>query len=177
MKKKSFKNFLMDYTRSMSPVNSLGFMNNKKYVSNDNRLLTLFSLYVLFDAKATKYLVENKHKLTVYYDMYLAMRDKYKLVELDNVNEFAEKFDSFDDLRKVYNSYKNTVLDKDEKLKRIFYNKIKKMQQECKTSTYRIYTDLKLNPGNANDFIKNGNLKKLSLHNVRRINNYLYESA
>lgn len=41
--------------------------------------------------------------------------------------------------------------------------KIKQMQQDKHISNYRIYTDLKLNAGNINDYLTNGRADKLSL--------------
>ena len=42
-----------------------------------------------------------------------------------------------------------------------------------KVSKYRVYKDLKLNPGNFNDFLKNNNLDKLSFKNCKKAYDYV----
>ena len=63
--------------------------------------------------------------------------------------------------------------DNDDNIKKLMLDKIIRLKSEKNISNYRIYTDLKLNPGNFNSFIKNRNIKKLSLSNTRETLNYL----
>ena len=42
-------------------------------------------------------------------------------------------------------------------------------------TNYRIYTTLNLNPGNANAFLKNGDISKVSLDTTRRILQFVNE--
>ena len=49
---------------------------------------------------------------------------------------------------------------------------ILKTMKEKGITNYRIYTDLKANPGNVNDYLKNNTTKKVSLKLVKMIHNY-----
>ena len=63
--------------------------------------------------------------------------------------------------------------DYDNHIKSLILDKIIKLQKEKHITNYRIYKDLKINPGNFNSFIKNRNLNKLSLNKSREVYNYL----
>lgn len=52
---------------------------------------------------------------------------------------------------------------REDRTKLLMLKKIKQMQQDKHISNYRIYTDLKLNAGNINDYLTNGRADKLSL--------------
>ena len=51
----------------------------------------------------------------------------------------------------------------------MMYDRIVLLQQEKGITNYAVYKALKLNPGNANAFLKNGDVSKLSLDTVRCI--------
>ena len=76
---------------------------------------------------------------------------------------------------KVLNSYKCKAGMKanDDHIKELMIERIVKLKEQKNISNYRIYTDLKINAGNFNDFIKNRNLNKLSLNKSRDVFNYL----
>jgi len=57
--------------------------------------------------------------------------------------------------------------------KTLVLKKIRTIQQQKQISNYRIYTDLKMNQGNVNDFLTNGNVSKLSLSSVEKIFDYV----
>ena len=46
------------------------------------------------------------------------------------------------------------------------------MMDDKKITKYRVYRDLSLNPGNINDYLTNGNSKKVSMNVVKKIYNY-----
>jgi hypothetical protein len=77
--------------------------------------------------------------------------------------------------QKVYNSYlaeKNKVKN-EAHTKQLMRNRILKLKSEKKVSNYKIYTDLKLNPGNMNAFLKKGDTSKISLQTARMTIDYL----
>lgn len=80
--------------------------------------------------------------------------------------------DAYKEIYQDYESICNKSLVEDE-----FKEKIRKrildIQREKKISNYRIYTDLELNHGNVNSFLKNGDYRKLSMDAVRRIWKYV----
>ena len=45
--------------------------------------------------------------------------------------------------------------------------KVKRLQEKKGVTTYRIYTDLELNPGNLNAWLKHGDGAKVSLETAR----------
>lgn len=61
----------------------------------------------------------------------------------------------------------------DEHIKALMIDKIIKLKETKHISNYRIYTELGINAGNFNDFVKNRNLTRLSLNKSREVYNYL----
>ena len=81
----------------------------------------------------------------------------------------------YDEYRKVANSFRAEAERpaNNEQLKDAMRSRILEMQRAKNCSNYRIYTDLKLNPGNINDWLKNGDSKKVSYRTAERIVSYL----
>ncbi|MBQ7504714.1 MAG: hypothetical protein IJT79_05285 [Ruminococcus sp.] len=78
----------------------------------------------------------------------------------------------------IYDNYlvrKNNKANED-KIKLLMHEKIVAVQGEKRISNYSVYKNLNLNPGNANAFLKNGDVSKLSLDIVRRILQYVNET-
>ena len=75
----------------------------------------------------------------------------------------------------IYDAYKEEIgeFKKEDEFKAKIRKRILELQKEKSISNYRIYTDLGLNPGNVNSFLKNGDYRKLSLNIVRRIWKYV----
>ena len=76
---------------------------------------------------------------------------------------------------KVWNSYKvrRDRPEHEEELKAAMRSKILQMQKQKNCSTYRLYKELNLNPGNINSWLKNGDSKKVSYRTAERIINYV----
>lgn len=127
--------------------------------------LMLYALLSLNENQLSKFVMKNDK-----------IKSDYETYFLD-----YKSFDNFDFFKlptgyqKVFTSYESVKNQKltEENLKKLMLNKIRDLQSEKNISTYRLYTDLKLNHGNVNDFIKNGSLNKLSLDSTRMILNYL----
>jgi hypothetical protein len=76
---------------------------------------------------------------------------------------------------KVFRSYLS-VRDRkqgDDHTKALIREHIVRLQQQKGISTYRIYTDLQLNHGNMNTYIKHGDVSKVSLDMARSAMAYM----
>lgn len=173
MKHTTFKRFLSNYAKDMNRENSLSLFKNEKYSQDNVRLLTVFSFYVFFNNEVTQTLLRNKEKLPTLYNMYTKFYDKYRNLTYDNVDKVVNNFDEFDELKKLYKSYTNLYVNKYDMVKKAYHQKIRQIQKEKQISNYRIYTDLKINHGNTNDFLKNANYDKLSQKNIKSIYHYV----
>lgn len=91
-----------------------------------------------------------------------------KIQESENIKKISPKY------KLIYKDYETCAnANPDEEFKKKIRNRIIEIQADKKISNYRIYTDLSMNPGNVNSFLKNGDCRKLSLDAVRRIWKYV----
>jgi hypothetical protein len=76
---------------------------------------------------------------------------------------------------KVYRTYLSVKSKKqgDNHTKSLMRNRIVRLQREKRVSTYRLYTDLRINHGNMNAYIKHGDCSKVSLQAARSAVEYL----
>ena len=76
---------------------------------------------------------------------------------------------------KVWRSYQSRKNrgQADEHTKELMRQKVKRLQEKKGVTNYRIYTDLKLNPGNLNAWLKHGDGDKVSLETARKALRYL----
>lgn len=172
MKRKSFNGFLTDYVKEMNSSHSFSLAKNELESSNNARLKYIFGFYLLFSESAIKVLLTNSDKYPILYKQYLYYVEKYPNIDLKMLDKYVDKLDDFDELKKLYQSYHRLVLDRDNGLKKQYRMKILSIQKEKNITNYRIYTSLKLNVGNTNDFLKNDNLNKLSLKKIQKIYEY-----
>ena len=80
---------------------------------------------------------------------------------------------------KVWRSYnvKKNRHEADNESKELMRQRILELQKQSGVSNYRLYSDLKLNPGNLNAWLKNGQCDKVSLATARAVLQYLTELA
>ncbi|MBQ7161753.1 MAG: hypothetical protein IJR90_08605 [Clostridia bacterium] len=79
------------------------------------------------------------------------------------------------DCLKVWEAFltaKNAAV-RDKDLKEAIRKKVIQLKKCGNCSNYRIYTDLKLNPGNVNSWLKNGDGRKISCKNAELILDYV----
>lgn len=177
MKYQGFDSFLKEYARSLNAENTLSLFKSEKLVQNNSRFFDVFTFYLLLDCKAESTLLKYRDNLPNLYNHYLEFQVKYRGLNLSNLESFVLSLDDFNELKKLYNSYKNLKLNKVLTQKRMYLNEIKNNIKFNRLSKYRIYKDLNLNPGNTNDFIKNENIDKLSLENIEKIYFYTKKSS
>ena len=75
---------------------------------------------------------------------------------------------------KVWRSYcsvRDSAL-ADNDTKELIHRRVLELQQKKKLTNYRLYTDLKLNPGNVNAWLKHNDSSKMSLDCARQIYKY-----
>ena len=174
MRQLTFEGFLKKYVRELSYCNSNSFHKLLKESEFQNpRLKELLMLYA--------YLSLDKNKLNKMFSNYnwfqkeSAHFENYLDIDMlisDLKNEDSNIPVEYKKFYKTYVNMRNSSLS-DMHTKELMLKKIIRLQVIKKVSTYRLYTDLKLNPGNLNDFVKNKKLDKISLRNSKRILNYL----
>ena len=163
MRKLTFIGFLTGYIQNLSSVPNLRIALLYKEYKSNLRLKEPLFLYAFHNDKShilKKYLSDEDLK---------EYKEISSLLNSNRIDELPTEY------KKVYNSYevKTHMKDNDDNIKKLMLDKIIRLKSEKDISNYRIYTDLKLNPGNFNTFIKNRNIKKLSLSNARETLNYL----
>ena len=96
-----------------------------------------------------------------------------KALLISNTNVIENQYEKYD-FEKVYLSYRR-YMNKNE-----YDNEIKtsirlntiQVMKDKRISKYKIYNSLHLNPGNVNDYLTNGNVKKVSLLISKKIYQY-----
>ena len=79
-------------------------------------------------------------------------------------------------MQKIYRSTHDIdSINASDKIKLMMHSRISEVKRIKNVTNYRIYTALNLNPGNANAFLKNGDISKVSLDTTRRILNFINE--
>ena len=170
MRKLSFRGFLARYLQELSGQSSLRLSQLARLAEGENpRLREPLLLYAAVAGAAHALLAAlQDDKLRAEYE---------RLLMLDNLEELLLVDDSRLPKRycKVYRSYLSVRdrQDADDHTKQLMWQKAKKLQSEKQVSNYRVYTDLQLNPGNANAFLKNGDPSKVSLNTAREVLRYL----
>ena len=173
MRQLTFKGYLHQYVRTLSNAKTNGlYQLAYEAATNNPRLREPLLLYALFSNKEEvllKAIKDNKLYLeyTYYLEKYNAQTMEQALINCDNT--LPER------LTRVYQSYlviRNKVQNENH-TKLLMHNRILKLQKEKRVSTYRIFTDLNLNHGNVNAFLKHGDCSKLSLAKVRSTLEYL----
>lgn len=162
----TFKGFLKSYLVELSFCNSSAVTKLCKEVNSNLRLAEPLSLYIKMTCKEEQI---NKINNGIVKEL---------LKELANISDVEKASQNnllSDNFQKVYNSYVVILNRKkrEERTKLLMLKKIKQMQQDKHISNYRIYTDLKLNPGNINEYLTNGKADKLSLQTAEKILNYV----
>ena len=162
MRKLSFNSYLEQYLKDISGDVSLSVSKLVKKAKKNYRIVDPLILYCAFTDRRELF---NKRS-----------KNKYKeLIDSLTIDNFlSDEYQNYN-FSKIWDSYQHrvNVMDYNNVIKsRIRLNIIKTMQKKGITN-YRVYTDLKLNPGNINAFLTNADTSKASLDLVKRIFNYV----
>ena len=161
MRRLSFETFLKHYLIDASGQQSLSIHKLVKLSGKNTRIVDPLILYCLF-----------KDRMEVLFK-YIDINTKSSIINLSKENFLNDKFVNYS-FQKIYKSYerKTKVNEFDNETKNLARSSILKLMKEKGITNYRVYKDLKANPGNVNDYLKNGNMKKVSLKLVKDIYNY-----
>ena len=157
--------------RSLSKAGTTSVFTLAKEAASDNpRLREPLLLYALASGKKDILLrAAKKFALEEFYAPSLAA------IGDNSIETVLEKNCLPQEYLKVWRSYlakKNTFRTNDV-TKELMRNKILRLQKERNVTNYRIYTDLKMNPGNLNAWLKHGDNSKISLDSARSCLMYL----
>lgn len=173
MRELTFKGFLAQYVKRLSKFDTNSLYKLAEEASSDNaRLREPLFLFALYSGKQTVLLQATK-------DQHL-FAEYQKMVSQYSAQQMTQMFEDKDSMlpneyHKVWRSFqsqKNRV-QSDDHTKELMRLKVKRLQERCGVSNYRIYTDLKLNPGNVNAWLKHGVADKVSLDTARRTLRYV----
>ena len=170
MRELTFNGFLTKYVRALSAydTNSVARLVQEAATTNARLREPLF-LYAVWSGKQDA--LQNyakKQGLDVFYGTLLSYDQQEVAYALENGTMPAE-------YQKVWNSYqrrRDRYLT-DNETKELMRKKVLALQAKKKITSYRIYTDLNLNPGNLNAWLKHGNSEKVSLETARNVLRYL----
>ncbi len=166
MRRMSFATYLNREAKKLS--NNLRGPTLEKKVRKNHRLLHTYCLYVLFSRDFNLESLSFFERYELLYKQLIEFFNKYrKFRDLSNIDELS----SDDQLYLFYLEYHELVYQKDINKRRCL-SELHIIMKNKGISNYRVYTDLNLNPGNVNDFLRNEKLKKMSYHNTKRILEY-----
>ena len=170
MRELTFNGFLTKYVRTLSAydTNNVARLTQEAATSNA-RLREPLYLYAVWSGKQdTLQSHAKKQGLDAFYGALLSYDQREVESSLESGTMPAE-------YQKVWNSYlrRRDRYQTDKETKELMRQKILKLQSEKKVTNYRIYTDLALNPGNLNSWLKHGNGEKVSLETARNVLKYL----
>ena len=162
MRKMGFVGFLKKYISDVSGVNSLSIHKLVKLSKKNHRLFDSLLLYCVITNRKELF---NKYTNNQFYTL---------VEELKRDNFLDERFLDYD-FKKIWEAYltSNKRIDYENEFKSKLRESILEKMKANKISKYRVYTDLKLNPGNVNDYLTNGNCKKVSLDVGKSIYHYV----
>ena len=172
MRELTFKGFLTQYVRQLSKSDTNSLYKLAAEAGSDNpRLREPLLLYALYSGKQAVLLQAAKDP-----ELYA----EYKKMLAYGVEEMTQLLESKSSLlpaeyQKVWRSFQSQKNrgQADDHTKELMRQKVRRLQDQCGVSNYRIYTDLKLNPGNVNAWLKHGVADKVSLDTARRTLRYV----
>lgn len=172
MRELTFQGFLASYVKSLSLNDTLNIRVLAAEAAEKNpRLREPLVLYAL--------LYQKEHLLRRAMELQGVAWDGDGLLQHYDGNTVLEALQKEDLLPqeyvKVWKSYvaRHDRFSTEEETKRLIGEKIAALRKERRISNYRIYTDLRLNPGNVNAWLKHGHSDKVSLETARNILRYV----
>ena len=173
MRELTFRGFLTQYVKQLSKYNTNSLYKLADEASRDNaRLREPLFLFALYSDKQMVLLQATKDQ-----SLFAEYQKMVLLYSADQMTQLFENNASVlpNEYHKVWRSFqsqKNRGRSNDH-TKELMRLKVKRLQEQCGVSNYRIYTDLKLNPGNVNAWLKHGVADKVSLDTARRMLRYV----
>ncbi len=173
MRELSFSGFLKQYLPTLSDLNTFSIHKLMDASQTNPRLREPLFLYALETGKTD--LLEQYASPNSCFTTWCQC---YSKSQMQNALE-KEDPDLPENFHKVWRSYqsvKNRVL-RDNHTKSLMRSKILQLQAEKHLTNYRIYSTLKMNPGNINAWLKHGDCGKISLESARNVLHYAQNYA
>ena len=177
MRALTFSGFLAQYVKQLAAEETTSLYKLAAEAgSNNPRLREPLLLYAVYTQKERVLLQATKEP---------NLRMEYqRMVTLYSADMMTELFEQASpklpvEYHKVWRSYQSRRSrgQADEHTKELMRQKVKRLQAQKGVTNYRIYTDLKLNPGNLNAWLKYGDTDKVSLETARRVLRYVENHA
>ena len=172
MRKLTFKGYLYKYVKTLSLSGTNDIKRLAGEVPKNYRLAEPLVLYAMSVSKRNhlNMVATDPHlqKLIQCFPNQMSWDEVLSALE-SNDESYPHEF------RKVYNSY---VTHRDRQIanshtKELMFKRTRQLQQEKGVTAYRVYTDLKLNHGNVNAYLKNGDVSKVGVEVAERVLEYL----
>lgn len=165
MRKLTFKGYLLFQLKELSGYNTTSLYIFSNLASSNARLQDALTMYLVLYTKE-----DLKNRLIKKYSYLKTACNQLSGLEENNINDFLNS-ERLSHYRTIFQNY---IYEKDKKvlenkLKQMMYQKICFTRKSKNMSNYRIYKELNLNPGNANAFLKYGDVSKVSLDTARKI--------
>jgi hypothetical protein len=175
MRPLTFEGFLRRYVRELSTEKTNNIYKLTREAESSNpRLREPLLLYAFFNGKEDelKNAMAHSPELEKIFSPVFAHYASPEALKRDLLDDQAMLPNEY---KKAYRSFQalQNGLQNDSHTKSLMRAKIETLKQQKSITNYRIYTDLHLNPGNFNDFMRNGKLEKISLVKLRKVLNYL----
>lgn len=177
MRELTFAGFLKNYVRELSLSGNTGLYGLSREAAQDNpRLREPLLLYALFTGQErTLMRATHDNPLKSQFRDFMLQYDRQELEELLEIHPASLPL-PYQKVWDSYQYYKNRGKVADE-TKALMRQRILELQKAYHVTNYRLYTDLHLNPGNLNAWLKHGTSNKISLDNARKVLHYLQESS
>lgn len=173
MRELTFKGFLAQYLKQLSAQNTNSLYKLAAEAAENNlRLREPLLLYAVFSEKQEVLL--KAAKAPALHRHYAGLLSRYTREELAVLleEESPELAEGYHKVWRSFQSRKNRGR-ADDHTKELMRKKLKRLQEQKGVTNYRIYTDLGLNPGNLNAWLKHGNSAKISLGTAREALHYI----
>ena len=171
MRKLTFEGFLKQYVAELSGVQTASIHKLANCLQENPRLKESLYLYALAFDKVSLLLryTESKECLAEYEWLSSNYSLEQALALLQN--QSAELPEGYRKVWRSYCSVRDAAL-ADNDTKELIHRRVVEIQQKKHLTNYRIYVDLKLNPGNVNAWLKHNDSSKMSLDCARQIYKY-----
>ena len=168
MRELTFPGFLKEYVKELSFCNSTNLSKLINEFPTNPRLREPVILYSIFTDKQDK-LDQELNNDKEFEDLI----SSYQKVDLINILSNTNNSLGIG-YKKVWKSFlaKKNKPKNDYHTKELILRRVLEYKNVKKISNYRIYTDLKLNHGNINAWLKNSECDKVSLETARKILKY-----
>lgn len=171
MRKLTFGGFLKQYVAELSGVQTVGIHKLADCLQDNPRLKEPLYLYALAFDKVDLLLRYTVNSAVA--AEYEQLSNRYSLAQMLLLleNQSPELPEGYLKVWRSYCSVRDAVL-ADNDTKKLIHRRVVEIQKKKRLTNYRIYADLKLNPGNVNAWLKHNDSSKMSLDCARQIYKY-----